>query len=324
MESTSSVLLSDEEIIADIGKDLTIPAGIRCIVTNYDPMSFPTGTILVSREATDEILYHSNDVHCHTSILLWYYINDSDRLALNYEPGITKPMIFEVLLIDDRFSTVILEMGSTSRIKEHGYLPRQELLTHPRYLEIIAQLVKILTLVYLVNDPFYAFTHKWQSNILKPPHLAGYPNVREYYYDLEKSRENVLETIFKKTKPISSSCVDMTILFVSLLHEKLYINLTEEELLVGGIPAERKILADVYDYDTARFIRPTSDLFQLYEREQRHYFSKRELCRFNFAIKSFFIPVILGVIFFIGVYFLIRPFLKLLYYGPGIKELFLR
>lgn len=320
MESTNSALLSEEEIIADI----TLPAPGRCPVMNYDPTSFPTGTILVSRESIYEVLYHSNDVNCHASILLWYYTDTVDRLALGYEAGKTKPMTFEVLSIDKNFNAVVLELGTSNRLVEYGYPPRQELLSHPRYLETIARLIKVLTLAYLVNKPFYSFAYKWQSTILRPPHLAGYPHVREYYLQLEKLGENIFESKFKKAEVVSSSCVDLVINFVSLLHEKLYINLTEQELLTGGIPAERKILADVYDYDVSRLIRPTSDLFQLYEREPRHYLSKKELAWYDPSVKCFLFPVFLGAIFFIGVYFLIRPFLKLLYYGPGIKELFLR
>lgn len=286
------------------------------VVTAYDVASLPTGTLIVSRGSCLTILYHSNDMHCHCSILVWCAYDGTDRISMNYEPGKTRPMVFELDTYVYEIGDYVMlnEIGSIVRGNEYAYKPKSEILSHPRYLQAIGNLIRILPLTHLSNDTDYGFMHKWQPNYWRHPETAGFANVRDYYHELS-GKENALASGFRERRRISSTCVDLVISFISLLHEDLYIRLTGEEIAEGKVPAGNRVLANVDDYDLSRLLRPNSEIYQLYEKEAQPFLQGVHTHPRRWDVTIFFGPVIIfSFLFFVFLLFL-KPIIYVLFGG---------
>ncbi len=316
--------MSDEELAAieDAALDLPDvkyhPEMTDIVVTSFSITDLPTGSLIVSRGSSFIILFHSNDLQCHCSILLWCAHDGSDTISLHHEPGKTRPLIFEVdtYLASMGHPVILNETGIIVRSRDFVFRPREDVMAHPRYLAAIQQLVQHLPLTHVSNDITEACRHKWQPKIWQKS--EDFTKVREHYRELIRS-DNPLASALRGRKPISSACVDAVILFISLLHEELYINLTDEEKAQGQVPEERRILEKNIDqYDVSRLTLPGSEMYRIYANEPEE-FIKGVMTHFSkWDLIAFFLMVLITLIVFCAIYLLIRPVI-FLFFGGGPK-----
>jgi hypothetical protein len=167
----------------------------------------------------------------------------------------------------------------------------------------------------MLNDTNYGFMHKWQPNYWRNPEWSGFKNVREYYYELA-TLDNPLAAALQDIKPISSTCVDLIIAYMTLLHEELYIRLTMEELAAGQLPASKRILVDVDDYDVSRLLRPRSEIYTLYERDPQPFLRGVHTHPRKWDLTVFFLPYMIAIFVTLYVVMFVKP---LAYWFLGAK-----
>ncbi len=267
------------------------------VIVNCNIELLPTGSIVTSYDVEGFIAYHSNDVHAHGGILVWCSYDGTDRISLQYEPGRTRPMILELdsIINSHPFTATLSEFGHIVRGKEYAHKPNERFLSHPRYLQTISHLVQVLPLTHLRNDGMSGFLHKWQPSIWHEPTARGYTDVRTYYRELEL-KENSLASALRLPKLICSTCVDFVILFISLLHEELFIKVTSQEQSRGIVPVTEKFLSNTDDYDLSRLLRPSSEIYKFYEEESQPYLIGLRTHGTPSKCRVFFFPFVLGVI----------------------------
>lgn len=284
-----------EENILDAVLDLpskTKAETIDTVVASYRIKDLPTGSLIVSRGTCFDIMYHSNDLHCHVSILIWCHDDGSDRLNLHYETG-TKPMIFGLdTYLYTHHPVMLMEIGAILRDREYAHKPRQDLLLHPRYLEAVGKLTRLLPLLYMNNHIGFMGAYKYQPLIWKHPTTRGLAEPRAHYYDLER-QQNPLAEGLRNVKETSYTCIDVVTLFISLLHEELF---------------QESFMINVDDYDVARLLRSESPVYKLYDREAFP-FSEGINTHFRpWNIKYFALMYTIGMVVFTIMYFGLRLF----------------
>ena len=304
------------------------------IFSHHTIAKFPTGTIIVSSGNTFELSYHNNDLNQHLVVLVWVAYDGSDRVTLYYEPGVSRPMILDLIPYNKPYTcnTILIGIGEAVRRHDMAYIPRSnKLLSHRRYLETVFKLIKTLPLVHLSNSCHYGFQHKYLPLIRVKPEDVGFADARQYYWDLVRSA-NPIMMASRELRHVCMTCADVVMLFVSLLHEELFIKITTEEFSQGIIPETEKILHHGADrLDAGGILSPNSQLFRLYEREPHPtsevVFTVDELFITNGTL--FLLPyIIMGMIFLLFGYFILgfsKPSYKIVQeLKSGISETFFR
>lgn len=312
-----------------VTKEDIVPRSFRfdmldIVLTHYDLESLPTGTLIVSLGSAFRVQYHSNDLNFHIGFLVWSSHDGNDTLFLHYEPGKTRPLVLEldVHLNEYKFSVVLNHLSESVSSRDYAYKPRQEVINHPRYLQSIEHIMHIMIYTHFSNDSRHGFKHKWQPKIWTKPELNGYSDLREYYSQLAEE-ENILLSAFRQRRRLSSTCVDVIMIMVSLLHESLYINLTPEEIAEGKNPAPKKILTEVDEYDVSRFISPESEMYEIYEKTNPSLVLRAVHTHVHeFEANDFFYPFIVGILVFIFIFAFMKPMTHLIFGTKSlIKEL---
>lgn len=312
----------DLDRIADCAKDLKIsesrPEETDSVVLKFHLTHLPTGTILATNGSCFMIMYHENDTAGHCSILVWVTCDGSNRLALGYERGITRPMTFELQPYSRISSNIpyLREIGLCIGERECAYIPQEKLFRHPRYLETISKLVHILPIAHLSNNCTYACKHKYQPALFPSPRSSGFYDVKEYYRELAKV-ENPLAIGLREVRPVASACIDVVAVFVSLLHEDLFINAQPSDLNAGVVRELKPILEYEPRIDTARMFAPNSEIFDLYDRNQYSVTNAKVIGHRPTEYHIFFYPYLAALIGFIFIFLAIRPISYLVFGGGG-------
>lgn len=301
----SSLPVHTEENIADAVLDLPVKEKtelVDAVVASYRIEHLPTGTLIVSRGTCFSIMYHGNDMNCHVSILVWCSIDESDTMYLNHEPGKSKPMIFglDTYLSKTQHSVILVEIGSILRDREYAYRPRLHLISHPRYLDTVQKLIRILPFAALDNNIRAMCRYKYQPLIFSDPETTGCANIRSRYYQLAESQNPLAEGI-RNIKSTSTTCIDTVTLFVSLLYEELIME-----------PGGTSILTNVKNYDVARLIRPGSPIYELYENEAVPFISGIRTYGNSWNFDFFFGMYAINIAIFVLICLILRPLTRLI------------
>lgn len=266
LETTEELELI-KQAVADIPRIERHVKNANAVITEFDLGTLPTGTLIVTRAYGHIVGYHSNDIHTHCSLLVWCSTDGEDRFSLYYEPGKTRPMNLELTTSLTRFSCNLLLSEYPDVIKDHefGFRPRDFLLEHPRYLDVVKKIVLSFPLLFSFNDCEYSFRHKY-APLIYPSFKSYHHNPREFFKII---KDDPLKKSTQNTRLFNLSCIDTISLYISLLHEELFINLTPQEISEGQTPDTNVRLnsPEVMDYDIARLIKPDSPVFEFYNRE---------------------------------------------------------
>lgn len=277
--------------------------------------NIPTGSLIVSHGAHPFVMYHSNDLHTHVNILIWSMYDGSDRLTMNYEPGVSRALFLDLFPNANGLSCnlVLLGLGEIIRNQEFAHRPLPEVLAHPRYLEVMSRLVKLLPLVLMTNNCKYSCKHKYLPIVFPEAMSVGFANPREYYWELAGSNQP-MAIAFRETRHVSVACSDASMLFISLLHEELFIRDIPPELTPD------KILASQDDYDIARLLGDNSDLFQMYERESMPIYKTifTSPCSMHQCF-LFFFPYVFAFIACLALFLIVPRLVKLVFSTPSLR-----
>lgn len=237
-------------------------------------VTLPTGSIMVNRHTGGVVFYHSNDVNVHAAILVWACYQDGccgGRIHKMYEQGKKlRPLMFEVTVTTEGDMRMVLNVIDIwIREREVAYRPRAEVHSHPRFLDTVTKIIEAMTVSHNCNQFKQSARHKYQPLLFSAPVKAGYYDVKSYIRELMNSG-NPLGMGMRTVRHVASSCIDAVVVFLSILHEDLFMNTTPLDLELG-VKQDSKPLFPNDDplllsrMDTARLLQKDSPFYRYYE-----------------------------------------------------------
>src|SRR6185437_12426096 len=129
-----------------------------------------------------------------------------------------------------------------------AYKPKKEIYEHPRYLEVLTNIIDIFRVLFLRNLCFPMFAYKYLPNLLE--NFIETPNEPlESFYSIKHS-DNPLKEVIERNIRTIYSCVDICSLYVKILYKELF----NEEIFQNR---KRILIND--------FIKEDSHLYKAYE-----------------------------------------------------------
>ncbi len=259
----------------------------------------PTGSILLERGGSSVIIYLENDLHTHICILVWVDV-ETGEFKKRYEKYRTKPFILDMYVDKNNGSSVVgthcpvnlsqLEIGDSVN-ETIAFKPREEILEHPRYMEVITKHVKIFQALYLRNVCYRMFLCKYFPSLANA-YVRSLDDPLEVFEKLKNS-SNLLKDATDMNVRTAQSCIDIVCLFIRLTYRELS----------GGEEILDKLPPNVLINDLIEHI---PDFYKVYEKESTEVIRTDKVTfLYNFAFLWVFL---IFIVLFISIVW-VAPFL---------------
>lgn len=234
------------------------------MITYQNINDLPTGSLLLERGGSSVIIYVENDLHTHTCILVWID-SITGEFKKTYEKHVTRPFLFDMYIDKSNPNAVYcpvnlaqLEVGDSIN-ETVAYKPRDELLNHPRYMEVISKHIEIFQGIFLRNICYRMFVCKYFPSLVDS-YIKATDDPYEAF-DKLKGSENILKDAVDFNIRTAQSCIDIVCMFMKLTYRELcgedILTNIQPRILINDLIEHTPDFYKVYQNDHVEVVRTT-------------------------------------------------------------------